>query len=222
MLVLVAGSGVQINPSSQSLCDEHWLVGVELLLELAPITTAIMIIMIIITTTIMMSMIPKTSIYISHKMQQLFDIKKTQLELVSDRGYAIDPKEMEIFDMSLERFIRYLSATAREMQASPRAALSRSHGSIEPIAGQTRHMLVYYGGKTSPQQKQVSADVIRAFIGLIQRYGIYEAVLIVDAPISSTGNEELKALTLTKWQVFHDKNLNYNPTRHIDVPKHIR
>lgn len=155
-------------------------------------------------------------------MQQLFDIKKTQLELVSDRGYAIDPKEMEIFDMSLERFIRYLSATAREMQASPRAALSRSYGSIEPIAGQTRHMLVYYGGKTSPQQKQVSADVIRAFIGLIQRYGIYEAVLIVDAPISSTGNEELKALTLTKWQVFHDKNLNYNPTRHIEVPKHIR
>lgn len=155
-------------------------------------------------------------------MQRLFDIKKTQLEMVADRGYVIDPKEQEILNMGLEEFTRYLAATVEQMKNSPRAALSRTYLSREFIDGKQRAMLVYFGGKTSPQQKQVSADVIRAFMGLIQKYGIYEAVLIVDAPISSTGNEELSALKSAKWQVFQDSDLTYNPTQHVDVPLHVR
>lgn len=167
-------------------------------------------------------MMGNTSIYISRKMQRLFDIKKTQLEMVSDRGYAIDPREQEILNMGLEDFTRYLTAIVDQTRSSPRAALSRTYLSRELIDGKQRAMLVYFGGKTNPQQKQVSADVIRAFIGLIQKYGIYEAVLIVDAPISSTGNVELSALKSAKWQVFQDIDLTFNPTQHVDVPLHVR
>lgn len=156
-------------------------------------------------------------------MQQLLDIKKTQLEMVVDRGYQIDPKEQEIFNMSVEEFSRYLAALVEQMKpVIPKTALSRSYLSRDLVEGKQRAMLVYYGGKTSLQQKQVSADVVRAFITLIQKYHIYEAVLIVDAPISTTGMEELSALKLVKWQVFRDKDLTYNPTRHIDVPLHVR
>lgn len=152
-------------------------------------------------------------------MQRLFDIKKTQLEMVRDRGYDIATEEA-ILTMTLENFIQYVSGIASQMNTSVRAALSRSYVSRDNTGGARKAMLVYYGGKTNPQQKQVSADVVREFIGLVQRYAIYEAALIVDAPLSSTGNKELSALTLTRWQVFFDYDLTYNPTRHVDTPRH--
>ena len=152
-------------------------------------------------------------------MQRLFDIKKTQLEMVRDRGYDISAEEA-ILTMTLEQFVHYVSGLATQAGTSIRSSLSRAYLSIQTYNGAKRAMFVYYGGKTNPQQKQVSADVVREFITLVQRYAIYEAVLIVDAPLSSTGNDELSALTLTRWQVFPDSDLTYNPTRHVDTPRH--
>jgi len=153
-------------------------------------------------------------------MQRLFDIKKTQLEMVQDRGYDISPEEAPILNMDVHNFTTYIntlsSATPR---ATIRSLLSRSYQRTLPD-GSTRSMLVYYGGKADLRQKQVSAEVVREFIGLVQRYRINEAILIVDAALSSTGGKELSALTLTKWQVFFDSELTYNPTRHVDTPRH--
>jgi DNA-directed RNA polymerase subunit H (RpoH/RPB5) len=153
-------------------------------------------------------------------MQRLFDIKKTQLEMVRDRGYEISPEEEQILTMDINNFIIYVNGLATDNpKASVRSLLSRSYLARLPN-GSTRSMLVYYGGKTNLQQKQVSADVVREFIGLVQRYAINEAVLIVDAPLSSTGDNELSKLTLTKWQVFFDSDLTHNPTKHVDTPRH--
>lgn len=153
-------------------------------------------------------------------MPQLFDIKITQLQMVRDRGYEITPDESQILTMTPEMFTDYL---ARLATANPRAAqrslLSRSYTTKLPN-GTNKNMLVYYGGKINSQQKQVSADVVREFIGLVQRYAIHEAILIIDAPLSSTGDNELNALTLTKWQVFFDSELTFNPVLHVDTPKH--
>lgn len=153
-------------------------------------------------------------------MQRLFDIKKTQLQMVRDRGYEITRDEESILTMDLDGFLTYIQALATATpRASARSLLSRSYMAQRPD-GTTRTMLVYYGGKTSPQQKQVSAEVVREFIHLVQRYAINEAIIIVDAPLSSTGDNELSALTLTRWQVFFDSELTYNPTRHVDTPRH--
>jgi DNA-directed RNA polymerase subunit H (RpoH/RPB5) len=153
-------------------------------------------------------------------MYRLFDIKKTQLEMVRDRGYDISPEEEPILGMTLAQFAEYGGTLARaNPRASARSLLSRSYMSKRPD-GSTRKMLVYYGGRTSPQQKQVSIEIVREFIGLIHRYEIHEAILIVDAVLSSLGDTELSALTLTKWQVFFDSELTYNPTQAEDTPKH--
>jgi DNA-directed RNA polymerase subunit H (RpoH/RPB5) len=152
-------------------------------------------------------------------MQRLFDIKKTQLEMVRDRGYELSPEEAQILTMNLTQFYDYVNRlAANNAKTTTRSLLSRSYLAKLPD-GTTRSMLVYYGGKTNPQQKQVSADVVRDFISLVERYRINEAILIVDAPLSSTGDNELSALTLTKWQVFYDSELTYNPTTHVDTPK---
>lgn len=153
-------------------------------------------------------------------MQRLFDIKKTQLEMVRDRGYEISPEEEQILTMNINDFPNYINGLAADNpRAATRSLLSRSYQATLPD-GSTRSMLVYYGGKADPRQKQVSAEVVREFIGLVQRYRINEAILIVDAALSSTGDKELSALTLTKWQVFFDSELTYNPTRHVDTPRH--
>lgn len=153
-------------------------------------------------------------------MQRLFDIKKSQLQMVRDRGYDISPEEAPILDMNVTEFYNYLNQLASvNARVSARSLLSRSYQGKFPD-GTTKSMLVYFGGKTSAQQKQVSADVVREFISLVQRYGINEAILVVDAPLSSTGDNELSALTLTKWQVFFDHELTYNATIHVDTPRH--
>jgi DNA-directed RNA polymerase subunit H (RpoH/RPB5) len=140
--------------------------------------------------------------------------------MVRDRGYEISPEEEPILHMNLNSFVDYINRLAiANQRPATRGLLSRSYTAKLP-SGTTKSMLVYYGGKTHPQQKQVSADVVREFIGLVQRYGINEAILIVDAPLSSTGDTELNALTLTKWQVFFDSELTHNPTLHVDNNLH--
>jgi DNA-directed RNA polymerase subunit H (RpoH/RPB5) len=124
--------------------------------------------------------------------------------------------------MDLYEFTRYVAALAEQTKNSTREALSRVYTYKNPIDNSVKTMLVYYGTKVSSQQKQISADVVRDFMRLIRVYSAYEAVLIVDAPISSTGNAELSALKLMKWQVFQDCDLTFDPTEHIDVPRHIR
>ena len=153
-------------------------------------------------------------------MQRLFDVKKTQLQMARDRGYLLPPEEEAILTMTLTQFTSYAGDLSRQMNTSIRSALSRVYTSANKYNGVDRHMLVYYGGKTSPQQKQVSADTVRQFIKLVQDYGIFEAVIIVDAPLSSKGNDELSALTLVRWQVFFDSDLTYNPVNHVDTPRH--
>lgn len=153
-------------------------------------------------------------------MQRLFDIKKTQLEMVRDRGYTILPEEAAISTMSLNEFTNYMAQLVTANPRAPlRSLLNRAY-EAKLDDGTNRTMLVYYAGKTNPQQKLVSADVTREFITLVQRYRMTEAVLIVDAPLSSISGNELAALRLTKWQVFFDSELTYNPTRHVDTPRH--
>lgn len=153
-------------------------------------------------------------------MQRYLNIKITQLQLVHDRGYELSQEEAAILNMNINEFGAYVNRLAiANPRASIRSLLSR-HYVGKSNNGSDRSMLVYYGSKSNPQQKQVSADVIREFIGLVQKYKFHEAILIVDAPLSSTGDTELSALTLTKWQVFFDQDLTYNPTLHVDTPRH--
>jgi DNA-directed RNA polymerase I, II, and III subunit RPABC1 len=153
-------------------------------------------------------------------MQRLFDIKRTQLQMVRDRGYVITEEELGILTMTLEQFTQYITALSARLQQSIRSSLSRSYLAAVPPGAPVQSILVYYGGKTSQSQKQLPADVMRAFLRNIQEYGFQEAVFITDVPLSSTASNELAALTLVKWQVFFDSDLTYNPTLHVDTPRH--
>lgn len=152
--------------------------------------------------------------------QRLLDIKKTQLQMVKDRGYTVTPEEELILTANFQVFGQYLrnltNATPGRMA---RALLSRSYVKTLPN-GMEQRMLVFFGGKTDTQKKQVSAETVREFIGIVQKYQFYEAILIVDAALSSMAEKILEGLKLTKWQVFFDQHMTFNVARHIDVPRH--
>ena len=152
--------------------------------------------------------------------QRLFDIKKTQLQMVQDRGYNITPDEELILTTNYQGFQQYLrTLTNTNPGRMTRSLLSRSYIKILPN-GTEQRMLVFFGGKTDTQKKQVSTEVVREFIGTIQKYQFHEAILIVDAALSSMAEKILEGLKLTKWQVFFDPNLTFNVARHVDVHQH--
>jgi len=152
-----------------------------------------------------------------HSLQTLYDIKRTQLEMVHDRGYNIDP-ERAILDMDLDQFERYITQLASEQNVPIRNALSRIY---EPLSEGKRRMLVFYASKGG-SAKQIPLDVIRMFTKLIHDHPIEEAILVVDAPLSSKANQSLSEIYNVNWQVFYDQDLTYNPVKRYDTAKHIR
>lgn len=215
------------NPGGQSFKLLQPLFDVEFWVRLVVTMATMIIIMIIISVTIIIVSGRNNPILeYCQKMhrsdfQKLLDIKKTQIEMIADRGYEITPDERDILPMNVDDFIDYINRLGQSApKAVPRSLLSRSY-LVKNEEGQTvRSMLVYYAGRTQTTQKQITVEVVRDFIRTVQKYGINEAILIVDAHLSSIGEYELSALTLTKWQVFFDDALTYNPTKHIDTPRH--
>ena len=151
------------------------------------------------------------------KIRNLFDIKKTQIQLVRDRGYVISPEEEALLTATSDQFSAYMQ-TLR--QAYPnftdRTRLSRSYIN----AAGTKSMAVFFIARTEQTQKQIPSEIMRSIVNTVIESRSTELLLVVDVPLSTHGNELLQTLTLTKWQVFFDSDLVYNPTESVDVPRH--
>jgi len=172
----------------------------------------------IISKVIIIIAIPKNNpiFIIKKKMQRLFDIKKTQLELVQDRGYVVSPQEMAIFTMTLEEFTNYVNTMVVSQKKSARTVLSKSYDMVNDNGEVIRKMEVFYAGK---EKKYISSETVNEFIKRLTPK-VYEAILIVNAPLSAPSSKELSAVHLTRWQIFNDSDLSYNPIRHVDTPRH--
>ena len=154
-------------------------------------------------------------------MEKLFDIKKTQLQMMIDRGFVVSPDEQRILNMSINEFADYATNLTVQAKRSLRSALTRVYdGPLNQNGIPSKRAIVYYAAKDQ-QKKQVSADIVRDFINLINYYKCTDAILIVDAPLSSTANNSLQELRLVRTQVFFDDQLTYNPTLHVDTPRHV-
>jgi DNA-directed RNA polymerase subunit H (RpoH/RPB5) len=151
-------------------------------------------------------------------MQRLLAIKKTQIKLVSDRGYTIPDSEIAIETMSLTEFTEYLRRLSVGSKTKSLRNLLTCSYTAELPDKTTRSMLAYFGSKDV--QQSLSVDVVRNFFDRAERENHYEAILITDAKISHAGVSLLAGLTLTKWQVFSDIELTYNPVEHVDTPRH--
>ena len=156
-------------------------------------------------------------------MQRLFDVKKTQIQMVEDRGYIVPEEEKRLLDLSLQDFIFYISLMNTNKEFTARGSLTKIYSNPE-----NKFILVYYGNLE--KGKQISIDEVRRYESVIDHFksmygdNFVESILIVDHPMSSSANSHINtSINLKiKNQIFQDSELSYNPTHHILVPLHIK
>ena len=151
-------------------------------------------------------------------MYRLFAVKKTQLELVTDRGYIIPPTEMSYSHMTLQDFEAFVAALQ-----SKKKNIRDSLSYIYDNADMTERLLVYYASKEN--KNRVSTETIGNFIALVEgeqnKSGKpTSSILIIDASLSPQANDALVNSQI-KVQIYDESDLTYNVTHHVDVPKHV-
>lgn len=167
-------------------------------------------------------------------MQKLFDIKKTQLEMLFDRGYDIREELQSMFsnqlsnniseqdainDLTLSQFIAYVEQQALEHKVSIRSVLSHIYTSRNDPSIK---ILVQYGKR---DKTIVSVKTVESYISNIVRFNLQKAIFIADGSLGSEAKRRLDAFieqNQFQSEFFLEDELTYNPTKHVDVPLHER
>lgn len=155
-------------------------------------------------------------------MQRLLDIKRTQIQMVQDRGYNVDA-ELPVLDYDIAAFQQHVEGIQRQLvtPGGPRPTVRSALSRIYVTPDRTQQMLVYYGAPT--EGKELPVVVVRDFIRILRGGNIRNGILIGEANASFAGRTEIDAYiaeTGTAIQIFKESELTYNPTHHIDVPRH--
>lgn len=135
-------------------------------------------------------------------MDHLFEVKKTQIQMIQDRGFEIEPDELEFLNLEY----------TPEFKVS-RSALSRIYKREGKPA-----LLVSYLEK-SRDSKQISIDIVRTAIESARANKVKSLLVIIEIPLSAPAKKDL-VISGLEFQIFSDQNLSYNPTRHVDTPRH--
>jgi DNA-directed RNA polymerase subunit H (RpoH/RPB5) len=163
----------------------------------------------------------------------IFLAKKTQVQMLKDRGYQIAADELELLEneeYSERDFVKKFKITN---QAS---VLSLNHKYIGPY----NNCLVYY----IVSDMDIGIETITGFMETLQTSGVSEAILITNQILTQKPQETIQSLTrlgrsfneklsleelkalekLNKLpyniQHFMIQHLLYNPTHHFQVPEH--
>ena len=147
------------------------------------------------------------------KILVIFSVKRTQIEMVRDRGYLVPPEELAILDLTVEQFFeRYLDSNFD-------ANISVLNNRIYTKAAGNDRLGVFFF--THPSDKtEVPVFMIRKVKTTKDQFSLTELVVIVDAKISNIGRTELANIGTASLQIFRENELTYNPTKHVTVPVH--
>jgi DNA-directed RNA polymerase subunit H (RpoH/RPB5) len=172
----------------------------------------------------------------SQSFDRLFAIKKESLKLLETQGYNID-NERVLFEYSLEDFKDYIKSLPSyddneiieflkdQGLNTPRSYLSNIYVSR---ASEDVKVVVYFA--ISNKKKVAEAD-IQSFCRMIERFGVTNAIMISEVPLSSQAESlctEFVPCRVGKGgkkygcfiQHFEDNELFFDPLDHIFVPKH--
>lgn len=144
-------------------------------------------------------------------MEHLFEIKKTQIEMIQDRGYDVKEEELALLTHDFRYFLDYLQS--KTGNKGSRSALSQ----VYSLNGE-KYLSVNFLEK-SQDSKQISIEVVRAAVEEAKNSKANEILIIIEIPLSSRADNSL-VISGLGYQVFFDKDLSYNITRHVDTPRH--
>lgn len=155
-------------------------------------------------------------------MQRLLDVKRTQIQMVRDRGYNIPDEELSILNMNLRQFELYIqSKEAIKVRATIGDILNGDYLKITNgnISGA---IYVSYARKQEGKRK-ISVEVARGFVKRLSEQmdpEYTEGILICDAPLSSSAEKTLAELITPRWQFFSETELTHNVTLRQETQIH--
>ena len=156
-----------------------------------------------------------TTNYTNTAASLLFKVKKTQLEMMRDRGYDIS-REEALFEYSVGDFIEQYTRIAQENNTTFKDSLSSLYQKPDGD-----YVYVHYP-ETLRDTHQVSKAQITDLISKIQDFsGVSDIIVISEHPIRGEAQKEFQNLPSYNMESFLYDELSYNPTKHELVPLHI-
>lgn len=149
--------------------------------------------------------------------EYLFEIKKTQVRMLMDRGYEVG-REAELFNLTKKQFVEEYNKIIRdpkyiEAKFTPRESLSMTY--TNKVTGQ--QLYVFYA---SPKKAELEKEIAARFVQNIMKNKFKKAILITPVPLSSKPEEELAQLEKVHIQVFQDEELDFVVIDHVMQPKY--
>jgi len=167
-------------------------------------------------------------------MNYWFEIKKTLLEMIRDRGYDIS-QENDILYMDDDGFIKYYNSLLDKYNyESPDKQKISNLESFLLFSSNTYYsvnktdlkilkigFLELKVNKAKISSEQISDLISKLTIEPKNQKKEYcdELILIINDEIVPAAKKQLDDLTSVNTSIFFDKELFYNPTNHIDCPQ---
>jgi DNA-directed RNA polymerase I, II, and III subunit RPABC1 len=167
-------------------------------------------------------------------MNYWFEIKKTLLEMIRDRGYDIS-QENDILYMDDDGFIKYYNSLLDKYNyESPDKQKISNLESFLLFSSNTYYsvnktdlkilkigFLELKVNKAKISTEQISDLISKLTIEPKNNKKEYcdELILIINDEIVPAAKKQLDDLTSVNTSIFFDKELFYNPTNHIDCPQ---
>ncbi len=154
----------------------------------------------------------------------LFKVKKTQLEMLSDRGYDIS-SEIDVLDLDVDSFVTRYEDEAKNRERS----LGRKVSFKDALGNHYRHrteeefLYVLYletpkgEGKTGTIGKTQAKEILSFMSDSRSR----QVILITEVNLSPHAARAFRGAPIYKIEHFLYDELTYNLTHHYLVPKHI-
>ena len=163
-------------------------------------------------------------------LSKIFRVKKTQIEMVKDRGYNID-EESHLFEYDVVRFREEYIRKTQEMRETGHiskkmdanflvTSLSQFYVNYDSGMGIYVHYIDKEAGSKSASGSQIK-DIINILEGMLgSELNIKSVIIISQVPITTDEIEKLKSIPSFNIMTILFEELIVNKTKHVLVTQH--
>ncbi len=154
---------------------------------------------------------------------KLFIVKRTQVEMLADRGFLIPDEEIGMFlehPNALQPTGDLLGDFVRRY--TPEGSKLFSREELTHTYGDENENLIYvYFAPPTNKDKQ-GVGIVNAFIDAATELGAGFGIIITNEGFTPDARKALDAITQPLLQIFFDYQLYANPTTHVLAPRHTK
>ena len=156
--------------------------------------------------------------YVNSAASLLFKVKKTQVEMMRDRGYDVS-NDIAILGYTITDFIDVYNDIITKKGGKSDEFKSALSDFYTKENGET--IYVHYP-ETMKDAKKLSKSQIISLVDYIKQYPTIRNIMIIsELPLSDDAQKELLKLPAYTFDRFLYEELAYNPTKHYLVPRHV-